>query len=273
MEEPVKTVGYAGGVDGVERFDLTLGGRYAYAPHRHDTYAVGVTAAGVQTFDYRGATRQSRQGEAYILHPDERHDGRSGLGGAFAYRTLYIAPHLIGQCLEGGRLPFVADPVQGGGPVVRAALDALAAFEAPPDELHLTEVLAALAEALAAASDAPPPPPRSALDVRAVARVRSLLRESLHRNVGIAELEAESGLDRWTLYRQFRAVQGVSPHRFLQMRRLDAARRLIGEGTGLAEAAAAAGFADQSHMTRRFRDAYGLSPGGWRSLLAASPDV
>ena len=31
----------------------------AYRPHRHDTYAIGVTETGVQAFRYRGASRIS----------------------------------------------------------------------------------------------------------------------------------------------------------------------------------------------------------------------
>ncbi len=38
------------------------------------------------------------------------------------------------------------------------------------------------------------------------------------------------------------------------------ARSLIRRGSSLADAAAAAGFADQSHMTRLFVRAYGVSP-------------
>ena len=29
----------------------------AYEPHRHDSYAIGITTAGVQTFRYRGTRR------------------------------------------------------------------------------------------------------------------------------------------------------------------------------------------------------------------------
>jgi AraC-like DNA-binding protein len=47
------------------------------------------------------------------------------------------------------------------------------------------------------------------------------------------------------------------------MRRLDAVRRMLLAGTSLAHAAAAAGFADQSHMTRHFSKTFGLTPGRW----------
>jgi AraC-like DNA-binding protein len=83
-----------------------------------------------------------------------------------------------------------------------------------------------------------------------------------------AALERLSGLDRWTLARQFRAAFGTSPSRFRTMRQLDLARGLLARGVPLAEAAARAGFADQSHMTRRFKRAYGLTPGRWAALTA-----
>jgi AraC-like DNA-binding protein len=52
------------------------------------------------------------------------------------------------------------------------------------------------------------------------------------------------------------------------MRRLDRARAFIRAGTPLVDAALRCGFADQSHMTRQFRQAYGLSPGRFAALAA-----
>ena len=54
------------------------------------------------------------------------------------------------------------------------------------------------------------------------------------------------------------------------MRRLALARRAIEHGEPLARAAAEAGFADQSHMTRQFKRAYGLTPAHWASVTAAA---
>ena len=81
------------------------------------------------------------------------------------------------------------------------------------------------------------------------------------------ELERQSGLDRWTLARQFRAAFATSPSRFRTMRQLDHVRRLLRAGTSLAEAALEAGFADQAHMSRHFKAAHGLTPGAWISLI------
>jgi AraC-like DNA-binding protein len=65
------------------------------------------------------------------------------------------------------------------------------------------------------------------------------------------------------LSHDFRTFYGTSPYRYLTMRRLDAARHMLLTGASLAHAAASAGFADQSHMTRHFSRTFGLTPGRW----------
>lgn len=60
---------------------------------------------------------------------------------------------------------------------------------------------------------------------------------------------------------------GTSPYRYLSMRRLDLVRALLVQGQTLANAALIAGFTDQSHMTRQFRQTYGLPPARWLKML------
>lgn len=253
---------------GFERIDAYFRGR-AYAPHRHDTYAIGVTMAGVQCFDYGGSARQSLPGRVVALHPDERHDGRAGTEAGFRYRMLYVEPALLAEALGGRPIPFVRGGVSADPRLRRAVRLALTDFADPLEALRRAEILAALADALlAVAGEAGPP--RIVLDVPALARAREYLRMPHGRPPGNAALERASGLDRWALARQFRAAYGTSPYRYFAMRRLDRARALIRAGAPLAEAALAAGFADQSHLTRQFTRAYGLPPGRWAALAAAA---
>ena len=83
---------------------------HAFAPHRHDTYAIGLTLAGVQAFTYRGEIRRCMPGEAFVLHPDEKHDGRPGDERGFGYRVAYIDPALLLTAAGTGHLHSSAIP-------------------------------------------------------------------------------------------------------------------------------------------------------------------
>jgi AraC-like DNA-binding protein len=235
-----------------------------FAPHRHDSYAIGITLRGVQSFGYRGTTQHSESGCAFVIHPDEKHDGRAGTDGGFAYRIIYIAPWLIADALGSRALPFVKDAVIRDSTLHRVVCDAVAEFDRPIDDLQFDDLIARLADALAA--NEPARQNVQAKAERAVQIAHSYLDEAA--NIPSSRtLERLTGLSRFELARQFRRCLGTSPHRYVTMRRLDRARRFIDAGGLLADAAAAAGFADQSHMTRQFKVAFGLSPGRWSSMM------
>lgn len=235
----------------------------AFAPHRHDSYAIGVTTRGVQSFGYRGTMQHSLGGCAFVIHPDEKHDGRPGTPDGYAYRILYVAPRLIADALGSRRLPFWREAVSREPRLRRAILAALDETDAPLDDLRFDGMIAALADALAAHD------PASCERLEpACERAMRIARECLDAAapVSSATLERLTGLSRFALARHFRRRFGTSPHRYATMRRLERAKRLLEAGAPLAQAAAACGFADQSHMTRQFRQAYGLPPGAWRAL-------
>jgi AraC-like DNA-binding protein len=247
---------------GLERIEAFFSG-VGFDPHRHDTYAIGTTIAGVQAFRYRGAAQRSLPGQVFVLHPDETHDGRAGTAQGFRYRILYVEPRLIGAALGNGPLPFWRDAVSDNRRLARAIAPALDDLDSPLEDLQRDAIVLDLAEALAA--DTPRPAFRHH-DVHAVRIAREFL--DTHEQVSSAELEAVTGTTRYALARHFRACLGTSPYRYLLMRRLDRARALIRGGVPLADAALRTGFADQSHMTRQFKQAYGLSPGRFAILAA-----
>lgn len=254
---------------GVERLEAFFSG-HGYDPHRHDTYAIGLTLCGVQSFDYRGATVHSLAGQAIVLHPDEVHDGRAGTEAGFRYRMAYIEPRLIQQALgERPRpLPFVRDAVTSDARLVSAISQLIEDVEASLEDLQVEHCLVDLCEALAALDRSSARAHTGTACLRAVASARELLDANLGHAVRSEELEAVTGLSRFALARHFRSCLGTSPYRYLVMRRLDRARHLLRSGSSLADAAAASGFADQSHMTRQFKRAYGVAPGRWRQLTS-----
>lgn len=100
---------------------------------------------------------------------------------------------------------------------------------------------------LAAALVGRPPPPIAA--IRHVAGVEALARQT--------------GLSTRQLQRIFARETGMPPRSYLRLLRFRAAVSGIqdADGGGLADTAAASGYADQAHMTREFQSLAGLPPG------------
>jgi len=258
--------------DGVALLQARLGG-VAYETHRHDTYAIGITGAGVQRFDYRGATRNSTRGKVFVLHPDEPHDGRAGSDTAFVYRQVYVAPARVAEATRAilGRpapLPFVPEPVLRSPTLAGAVAEAFRGFPATPEPLGLDALVHELARGLIEADPALREGVKPmACDQPALERARAFLDAACTRVVASSELEAVTGHSRYDLARQFRQLHGTSPYRYLLMRRLEQVRSRMAGGAPLAEIAADAGFADQAHMSRQFKVTYGLTPATYRKLL------
>jgi AraC-like DNA-binding protein len=253
--------------DAVETWDVTLDG-VGFDRHRHETYGIGVTVAGVQRFYYRGEHHAGLVGQWHILHPGELHDGMPGDDHGIAYRIFYVDPAAIAAATGARGLPFVRDPIARPDRLPLPDAATVARWSDPGDELQEAEIVDTLAHLLVAASGgvAASIAPRR-VDLPAVLRVAHALRDEPESRWTAAQLEALSGLSRWELARQFGAALGTSPSRYRAASRVRAARRLLAGGRPLADAAVAAGFSDQAHLSRVFRETHGLPPGRWRAAL------
>jgi len=251
---------------GLERIEAYFSG-HGYDLHRHDTYAIGHTLAGVQSFQYRGGWRHSLPGSTMVLHPDEAHDGEAGTEEGFKYRMLYVEPALIQQMLGGQPLPFIKTGISNDPRLFAATGALLQSLDRPLDALEQQDALFDLAQALHVVSGASAR--RQRFDYVAAERAREFMHSALDQPVTLDQLAEHSGRDRWSLSRDFRLLFGTSPYRYLTMRRLDLVRALLMQGESLSNAALIAGFSDQSHMTRQFGKAYGLSPARWMNMHRA----
>lgn len=236
-----------------------LGG--AFSPHRHDTYTIAVTTAGVQSFNYRGNRWRSLPGQAVILHPDEVHDGYCSDQAGFSYRAAYLPPAHVQTVIGGAALPFLAEGVSTNADLIGAALRLIAMCSAGNTLFGYQDALHQLVSAMQRCEGGPPV--RRTVNREAVMRVRDFLDSVPAPQTNLDQLEAIAGYDRWQLSRDFRALLGTSPYRYLQCRRLERAGQLLRSGLGIAAAAHEAGFADQSHFGRIFRRTFGTTPSAW----------
>ena len=72
-------------------------------------------------------------------------------------------------------------------------------------------------------------------------------------------------MSRSKFYEQFRHVMGSGPKEYIQQRRLERARELLGFGRGITETCYDVGYVSLSHFSRRFAQQYGVSPKEYQS--------
>jgi AraC family transcriptional regulator len=114
--------------------------------------------------------------------------------------------------------------------------------------------------------------PRGGLAPWQKQKVGHYIDTNLDTNFGVGDLSALTKLSRYHFSRAFRQSFGMSPHAFVMRKRIERAQELMLSGqASLAQIAADCGLADQSHLTRRFRQLVGESPGAWRRARMSCP--
>jgi AraC-like DNA-binding protein len=249
---------------------------HVYHRHSHETYSFGVTEAGAQAFTCRGAGHVSAAGMVMAFNPDDPHDGHAATAAGFTYRMIHVPPALLLDVLadmtgRAAAAPLFAVPVVGDAAFGAALRRLHESLTGPASALERAERLTATIgiaarHAVSPARTWPGPVDRAAAD-----RVRGFLHDSYAAPVTLADVAAAAGCSRFAAYRAFRGRYGLSPSEYQRQLRLRAARRALADGAPVADVAAAAGFADQAHLTRWFRRCYGITPGAYRGASGGRP--
>ena len=257
------------GVPGIQA--VTLVSNQHFPRHTHDQFGIGVIVFGAQRSWSAVGTVEARAGDVIMVNPGEVHDGVPLVGGARGWQMIYLDPKLVEREMAyefDGRLEIVRPVAHDTILVERFAHLFALITAARPDgfaiEENLLQSLVSVARAHrfgATAGFGPPPRIRKAVE---------RLNSSPETPVTLAELAALCGGSRFQLLRGFARHIGITPHAYLMQRRVRLAQQLLRNGQTPTDAAAHAGFADQSHMTRAFVRQLGVTPGRYRAAVALS---
>lgn len=249
-----------GALPGVQAVAARSG--HAFSRHTHDQFGIGVIRAGAQVSHSGRGRVEAGPGHVITVNPGEVHDGAPVGDGMRAWQMLYLDPGVIArnaaELVADGRRYEFEHPAQDNPGLARDVLALYAhVTDTVPDALACDSLLLRIV----AAAHSPYARQQACRGAPAAIRhARALIDDDPAAVLSLATLAAVSGLSRYQVLRAFADATGLTPHAYQMQRRLLLARRLIREGHPLADAAAAGGFADQSHMTRLFVRTYGVSP-------------
>jgi len=251
---------------------------HRYAPHVHETYAIGAIVQGVERFRYRGVERTAPAGTFAVVEPGELHDGTPGDEG-YRYKMTYPDRALMEGIAEEiwdrpGLRPHFGQPVMDD-PLLFGMFDRLHDGVAPDcggaggvDGLTVLSRLVETYGLMIARHGRSLPTVRPlGRESGPVAKACDMLLAALGEPPGLQSVAREVGLSRFRLIRAFRRELGLPPQAWLQSQRVETAKDLIRAGHPLAEVAAAVGFADQPHLTRVFKSHIGVTPAVYRAAL------
>jgi len=109
---------------------------------------------------------------------------------------------------------------------------------------------------------------KGGLTPRQMKQVKALIADRLETRLTMSELAAEAGLSPFHFARQFKESFGETPGQHVMRRRIEKVKERLSSDEPLAQIAANAGFAQQSHMTAQFKRQMGITPQVYRIALA-----
>ncbi|MFC8130440.1 AraC family transcriptional regulator [Streptomyces sp. NPDC057302] len=251
---------------------------HAYPMHVHDAWTLLIVDDGAVRYDLDRHAHGTPGDTVSLLPPQVPHNGSPATPAGFRKRVLYLDmtqldASFIGPAVDG---PDLVDPV------LRRRVGQLhAALARRGDELEAESRLALIGERLRGHLRPKIAPTVSGATLGTASGVtpgvaqnlRDLLDERLLDGVTLDEAARLVHAHPSHLVRAFSGAFGIAPHQYVMSRRVDHARRLLLAGQPPGEAAVAAGFYDQSHLTRHFKRVVGIAPGRYARTSGAVRSV
>lgn len=234
----------------------------AYKIHNHEELALGIVDQGASRFWCEGSEAIVHPGSFVVIPPGIFHSCNPADRRTWRYKMLFVQLAWL-EKISDNRLVFAA--YAGENNLLRRAMAPLAARltgDAAPLEKE-TRLVDFLTGALAGERERPLPVSGGA-DRKRLEMVREYLHAHYGERVTLDELESLSGFSKSYLLRLFRREYQVSPHAYQTVLRINFAKRQLARRRPIAEVSLEAGFYDQSHFTKMFKQHVGSTPESYR---------
>lgn len=253
----------------------TLKSDVPYTAHIHSHFSLGLILGGRVQFRLGESIQEAEPGDIVLIAPRQAHSCNPAGGAPRSYHMAHIDAgwfhEHLGMTLHGKQGLRIATPRIRDAELFAQAHRLIHAVRCAPDDPADPEAgLEALLTRLHLRYQCFP----SATDFSAENTflpdensLRTRIREG---RCSVSDLASIAGVRRETFSRAFRRFAGLPPWHYLHCLRVEYGRNLIRKGSGIAEAAMAAGYADQSHFHRMFVRYCSVTPGRYRKNRAHS---
>lgn len=242
-----------------------------FPSHFHEHYVIGCVEYGKRTLSLRDREYAIKEGSIVLFNPGDSHACAQSDESVFDYRGLNISKTIMLGLVEeitGKReLPGFAKNVIHDGeaachlrPLHEMIMKGSGEFKKEEALLFLLTYLIQhygkpFASCITECS-------------QEIEKACEYMAAHFTERVYLDQICRHAGLSKSTLLRAFTKEQGITPYRYLETIRINAAKMLLSKGVPPVEAAIQTGFADQSHFTNYFNQFIGLTPGTYREIFS-----
>ena len=231
--------------------------------HFHEYYVVGLVAGGSRFMTCKNNEYTISKGDLVIFNPLDNHTCEQADGKALDWRCLNIGKDVMyrmtKEIIRKDSLPIFTAPVVCESeifPILKDLHDMIMKEEKYSCkeetfyfliEQLLTNYTVSITDTLAQASEK-------------IQETCDYMESSYTELITLDDLSKISGLNKYTLIRNFTLQRGITPYQYLSNIRVNKAKKLLEAGVSPIEAAMQTGFTDQSHLTKFFKNFIGLTP-------------
>ncbi|WP_462378847.1 AraC family transcriptional regulator [Pseudomonas sp. Marseille-QA0892] len=264
------------GMPHLEVRDVLDGRQVCYAKHAHETFSFGVVTGGTSSYLNEKQRCVIDEGTVVLMNPGDVHACNPERDAAWSYRMFYLDTAWLQQQqidlgVARGDQYRRFEAILTHDPVIRthinALFDAMTAQQADTFtcEHHLAVLCETLHERLGVGKGQGRRRGPAPYGVQRVARQL----EEAGTAISLETLAHDAGMSASQLIRQFKQHFGMTPHAYLLNSRVQYAQRQLRRGAPLAQVAVDAGFADQAHFQRTFKQHLAATPGQYRAHVTS----
>lgn len=227
-----------------------------FAAHCHDYYVVGKICDGKRKLNLNGSNKLLTQGDIILFNPGDVHSCTQVCNSPLVYNSLTLSKEFF----DGASLRF-PDP---SDKFVKLLFERSLIFLEEGQVDEAADELTKIGSFLELESfNIPDGGTHDRLAAKLFASIKGHLAEPLN----VCDFALSEGISPYALIRSYKRKFSITPTQHLLSLRFEAARDLLAKGTSVSDVAMELGFADQSHMTRVFKQRLGITPAAYQSMV------
>lgn len=246
------------------------GRHVCYARHAHDFFSIGAITAGESTYINGAANERVSAGTVVLINPEDVHACNPIDDRPWSYIMLYVDVHWLAQVQQAfgthqsrAFRPFpthmTTEPEIFAG-VNRLYTVLIDEQTNPADKESAARAFFCAVQSMLGDTEATPTEQSNPK----LAKAAQYIRSNFTRPVKLEEICEAAELSSSYLIRAFKERYGMTPHAYLVNCRVEYSRSQLKRGRAIADVAVEAGFADQAHLQRAFRQFTAVTPRQYR---------